>query len=55
MIWLLPLGSAPAPGAPGRALAARSCGEKVNLLVRQSARLFGAGRAELQPRRLRSP
>jgi len=50
------MGSAPAPGAVGRALAAHSGRrECTRRLGRPGAAEFGAGRAERQPERLRSP
>ncbi len=50
------MGSAPASGAAGRALAVRIERAKTsNRFVRSRALLFGARRAELQPGRLCSP
>jgi len=49
------VGSAPASGAVGRALAVHSVHTHVHFLVRAIAWCSARGRAELQPRRLRSP
>jgi hypothetical protein len=49
------VGSAPASGAVGRAVAVHSVHTHVHFLVRAIAWCSARGLAELQPRRLRSP